>query len=42
MDASVIGKRPTELMYLFSPEAQLGAWAPPLARISADVFPMLN
>lgn len=32
LDASTLGKRPTELLWLFSPEINCGAWAPPLVR----------
>ena len=32
VDASAVGKRPTELAWVFAPEVQRGAWAPPLAR----------
>ena len=31
VDASSVGKRPTELAGVFAPEVQRGSWAPPLA-----------
>ena len=31
MDASTVGKQPTELVWLYSPDCQVGGWAPPLA-----------
>ena len=39
MDASTVGKQPTELLWLYSPEHQLGGWAPPLAANSGSVPP---
>ena len=30
VDASTVGKRPTELAWVYSPEVELGAWAAPL------------
>ncbi|CAE7811005.1 unnamed protein product [Symbiodinium sp. CCMP2592] len=36
MDASTVGKQATELLWLYSPEHQLGGWAPPLAANSGS------
>ena len=34
MDASTVGKRPTEIVWLWSPDLQLGGWAPPQVPLS--------
>ena len=34
MDASSISKRPVELVWLWSPEKQIGGWCPPIVRLS--------
>ena len=36
MDASTVGKQATELLWVYSPEHQLGGWAPPLAANSGS------
>ncbi|CAE7280425.1 ANKRD50 [Symbiodinium sp. CCMP2592] len=34
MDASSVAKRPTELVWLWSPEKQIGGWCPPIVGVS--------
>ena len=36
MDASSIAKKPTELVWIFAPEVQQGAFAPPIAKSLAS------
>ena len=38
MDASSIAKRPTELIWIFCPEVQKGAYAPPIVQCLVDMI----